>query len=294
MKATILTIFPSPAQRETGTRPTSAGQLPPARMEALVPATSANSNATPSIESIILQKLLAELDARAIARVQAPYLVEQPVRQTGLIRTLWALVWLLSTVLCVFVVKYVDTQRTAPTADPAQTQSINTLTATIGDQNKQFSKMIDSIENLANVVAAASMHTAALPAMLKRLGNDLKQAGSLPVHEASVAAPKPTSLAMIAPPIQPDSAGISMGGHHHPQLEDVVALPNVVVHHNYQGVMDYWLMPRIVSGARVMTKVVPIAQTNMGVFVHDVEEVRDYIVTPTGDWLAASESNQNQ
>jgi hypothetical protein len=79
-----------------------------------------------------------------------------------------------------------------------------------------------------------------------------------------------------------------MGGHHHQPIEDVVAPRNVIVHHKENGVMDYWLVPRLVSGSRVMTKVFPIAQTNMGVFVHNIEDVKDYIVTPSGDWLSAS------
>ena len=79
-----------------------------------------------------------------------------------------------------------------------------------------------------------------------------------------------------------------MGGHHHDPIEDVIAPRNAIVHHTENGVMDYWLMPRVVSGARSMIKVFPIAQTNLGIFVHSFDEVRDYVVTPSGDWLAAS------
>jgi hypothetical protein len=79
-----------------------------------------------------------------------------------------------------------------------------------------------------------------------------------------------------------------MGGHHHDPIEDVIAPRNAIVHHTESGVMDYWLMPRVVSGTRSMIKVFPIAQTNLGIFVHSFDEVRDYVVTPSGDWLAAS------
>ena len=85
-----------------------------------------------------------------------------------------------------------------------------------------------------------------------------------------------------------------MGGHHHDPIEDVIAPRNAIVHHNESGVMDYWLMPRVISGSRSMIKVFPIAQTNLGIFVHCFDEVRDYVVTPSGDWLAASDPGGNR
>jgi hypothetical protein len=78
-----------------------------------------------------------------------------------------------------------------------------------------------------------------------------------------------------------------MGGHIHPQIEWAVPPANAIVHHDSMGVMDYWLIPRIVSGTAVMEKVVPVLQNNSGIFVHDVAEVKDYLVTPSGDWVEA-------
>jgi len=292
MKA-ILTIFPRPAERDGQSRLGVVGPKSPEQTQALMPVGGTPANApTPSIESVILEKLLAELDARGGARMPAPYMIEQPpARNAGLLRILWGMVWAMSLVICVFVVKYLD-RNSGPMTDPAQVRSISNLTATITDQNRQFSKMIDSIEALAGVVASASQHTAAIPAMLKRLTSDLKQASSLPVV-SSASEPAPRSLAaaastIISPPFEGSSSTISMGGHHHPPIDDVVATANVVVHHNAQGVMDYWLVPRIMAGARIMRKVIPITQTNLGTFVHDVEEIKDYIVTPSGEWLPAS------
>jgi hypothetical protein len=39
---------------------------------------------------------------------------------------------------------------------------------------------------------------------------------------------------------------------------------------------------------------VPILQNNSGTFVHHIAEVKDYIVTPSGDWIEASESSGNK
>jgi len=265
VKATILTIFPPSGHAQAESRP------------------AVHSPALPSIEAVILDRLLAELNTREVARVQPPYLMErQPSSETTrLLRTLWSALWVLSIVLCIFIVKYFDKQQAVQTPDAAQIHSLDTLTATLGDQKKEFAKLVASLQGLSGVVAATSARASAIPNLLKRLGADFKPA-----------APAAAAPAILAQPAQVEPAEISLGGHHHAPMEYAVAPDGVVVHHNYSGEMDYWLVPRLVSGARTMEKVVPVAQSNNGILVHDVAEVKDYIVTPAGDWIAASEPAQ--
>ena len=154
--------------------------------------------------------------------------------------------------------------------------------------------MVDSLQGLAAAIASSSKRTAAIPEMLDRLGSDLQQSRSPQVRQAAELAQAPRMPALITVPQEADSAPIPMGGHIHPPIGVAVAPPDVVVHHNSLGVVDYWLVPRMLSGMRTMAKVVPVLQTNQGTFVHDVAEVKDYIVTPAGDWIAASEANGNQ
>jgi hypothetical protein len=242
---------------------------------------------------VILQKLLAEVEARQLTRVQPTYVIEQapPARHTMLIRTLWSLLWVLSIVVCVFWVKYIDSRTIISRGDDPQLRSIQNLTTSIGDQKKEFSVMIDSLQGLASVIASSSKRTAAIPDMLNRLGSDLQQIRAPRVQKpAAVAAPEPTIPTIIEVPPEGD-APIPMGGHHHAPIQSSVAPPDVVVHHNSAGVMDYWLVPRIESGVRTMAKVVPIAQNNVGTLVHHVAEAKDYIVTPSGEWIEAPEPN---
>jgi hypothetical protein len=283
----ILTIFPRPVSQEleSETSPASAST-------ALQPA---NSSAPAAVESLVIEKLLAELDARAAARVPGPYFMERPParRHVVWLRALWVALWVMSMVLCVFVVKYIDRANPPQAFDPTQTRSIDHLATSIGDQNKQFSRMIDSVETLANAVASASVRTTAMQSVLRRLGHDLSQAADAPPKFPRA----PAAPATLAPPQEPAAAattGLSMGGHHHDPIEDVIAPRNAIVHHNDNGVMDYWLIPRVISGSRIMVKVFPIAQTNLGIFVHGFDSVRDYVVTPSGDWLAASDPNGNR
>jgi len=274
----ILTIFPRPAEHELEAQNRSSAST------ALEPS---KGNAPATVESIVIEKLLAELDARAVSRAPGPYLMERSLsrRHTAWFRALWATLWVMSIVLCVFVVKYIDRGNAPQAFDPTQARSINHLANSIGDQNKQFARMIDSVETLANAVASSSVRTTAMQAVIRRLGHDLSQAAD---------APPMRPPAPVAPPPQPAreepaaAATLSMGGHHHEPIEDVIAPRNAVVHHSESGVMDYWMMPRVVSGARSMIKVFPVAQTNLGIFVHSFDDVRDYVVTPSGDWITAS------
>jgi hypothetical protein len=288
MRSNILTIFPHPNDRQIGA-PALPGASSAPRTEALG-ATVTPVDALPSIESVILQKLLREMEARQVARVQPTYVIEHAPaqRRTSLVRALWCAVWALSMVVCVFVVKYIDNQSMAPTVDAGQTAAIQNLATHIGDQNREFSAMIDSLQGLATAIASNSKRTAVLPAMLSRLGSDLEQIHSPPVRQAIELPPAPGLLA------QEGEAAIPMGGHRHAPLESAIVAPlDVVVHHNSAGVMDYWLAPRVVSGVRNFEKVVPISQSAAGTFVHHVSEVKDYIITPAGVWLAASDA-ENQ
>jgi len=279
----ILTIFPRPAPHEL--------EAPKNRSStALEPS---NRSAPDAVESRVIEKLLAELDARAVSRLPGPYLMERSPsrRHVAWLRGLWAALWVMSIILCVFVVKYIDRGNASQAFDPAQARSIDQLANSIGDQNKQFARLIDSVETLANSVASSSIRTTAMQAVLRRLDHDSSQAADILPNR-----PPAPVVPVLAPESQEPApaAQLSMGGHYHDPIEDVIAPNNAVVHHTESGVMDYWLMPRVVSGARSMIKVFPIAQTNLGIFVHSFDEVRDYVVTPSGDWLAASGANANR
>src|SRR4051812_32738295 len=115
----ILTIFPRPAPHELDTQKNRSST-------ALEPS---NGSAPATVESALIQKLLAELDARAVSRVPGPYLMERsPSRgHIAWLRGLWVALWAMSIVLCVFVVKYIDRGNMPQAFDPAQARSIDHL-----------------------------------------------------------------------------------------------------------------------------------------------------------------------
>jgi uncharacterized coiled-coil protein SlyX len=171
--------------------------------------------------------------------------------------------------------------------DAGQSRALETLSATVSDQNKEVATMIDSLNGLASSIALNSTRTAVIPDMLNRLGTDLQRMQTPLVRKPVDLAPQP-----VTPAPEPEAAPIPMGAHHHPPLESAtVAPPGAIVHYNPLGVMDYWLVPRVQSGVQTMAKVVPISQNNGATFVHNVAEVKDYILTASGDWIAAPETN---
>jgi hypothetical protein len=289
MRSNILTILPHPSERLPG-----AGNraLPAATSPQAVDGSARSPETLPSIESVLLQRLLAELDARQGARVQPTYVIEQSpaARQANLTRTLWSLLWVLSLIVCVLSVKYMDSQTMVPRSDAGQSRALENLTASIGDQRKEFSSVAESLHELASAIALSSTRTQAIPDLLSQLSAQFAPQPRAPVVRQPIELPAQPAVSEAS-----DPAPIPMGGHHHAPIEyATVAPPTAIVHHNASGVMDYWLVSRVISGTPTMEKVVPVSQTSAGTLVHDVAEVKDYLLTPSGDWVPALETNQSK
>lgn len=287
MRSNILTILPHPSQRQPGNR----AALPPPGLPEARSDGARSPEALPSIEAVLLQRMLAELESRQLARVQPTYVIDQSptLRQPNLTRTLWSLLWVLSLVVCVLSVKYIDSQTMASRSDAGQSRALDNLTLSMGEQRKEFSTVADSLHELASAIALSSTRAQTLPDLISRLQAGLPQPRAPMVRTPVETVPETA----VAP--EPDVTPIPMGGHHHPPIEYATVAPqSAVVHHNAAGVMDYWLVPRVVSGVPTMVKVVPISQSNSGTLVHDVAQAKDYLLTPAGDWVAIPEANENR
>ena len=295
MRSNILTILPHPNERLPGGR----AALPAAGSAQHDDSGVRSAETLPSIESILLQRLLAELDSRGIAKAQPTYVIEQqpPARNASVVRALWSAIWALSLVVCVLFVKYLDNQTMIPRPETAATHDFENLTATVSDQRKEFSAMTQALQQLAGSIASNSAREPSIPDLLARLRADLQPRAPIartPLEPAQTQPLQPPSESIAAPQASELSL-IPLGGHHHPPLEYATVAPaEAIVHHNAAGVMDYWLVPRVVSGVQAMVKVVPISQNNTGTLVHDVAEVKDYLLTPAGDWVPVPEANGNE
>jgi hypothetical protein len=298
MKSSIVTIFPTPCERYVATRPALTGASPPPAAEGPTLVKGAVET-LPSIESVILQKLLAELEARQTTRAQPTYIIEpsRPAQNVILRRVLWGSCWLLSIALAALAVNYVDTLRAAEGAASGdhQSRSMEELSANLARQTDAFTSVTSSLQQLATVIASTANRTVTIREAPQAHADPLQQEHAAVVNQAAPAAPEPAVPVIIgnsAP--KTDSSPIPMGGHVHPPIEWAVAPANAIVHHDSMGVMDYWLMPRMIGGVTVMTKVVPVMQDNSGIVVHDVAEAKDYLVTPSGDWVEMIDSDEKK
>jgi hypothetical protein len=57
---------------------------------------------------------------------------------------------------------------------------------------------------------------------------------------------------------------------------------SAVPHKSDDGTIDYWLVPR--GAEQVQTKVLPVGTSPEGVVVHNLEDGKDYTLTPSGEW----------
>jgi hypothetical protein len=188
------------------------------------------------------------------------------------------------------LVKYIDSQTMVPRSEAGQSRALENLSASISDQRKDFSTVAESLHELASSIALSSSRAQAIPDLISRLGNDLEQPRAPLVRRPIEQAPAEAAVSEAGEPTP-----IPMGNHHHAPIEyATVAPPAAIVHHNAAGVMDYWLVPRVVSGAPTMDKVVPISQSSAGTVVHDVAEVKDYLLTAAGDWVSVPETMEKK
>jgi hypothetical protein len=247
-----------------------------------------------SSDVMTLQKILTEVQTRQIPQPQTTVIeYSPPMRGTGAHHILWSALCVTSTIAAVFVVKYLDAQKIAPKSPDTASRSLERLTRTLADENQTFAVLNRSLQQLAEAVSASTGHAVAVGKMLEHFNNSFNQTSpakatqSPPSPVAKTSAPRePRRAPELAEPIQnPVSTVNPATGHVHPPLDWALVPRNVVVHHDGAGVMDYWQVPRIVSGIPATVRVIPIAQNNLGTYVHHIAEVKDYLITPSGDWI---------
>lgn len=296
MNSKIVTIFPTASERYDAARPALTGASSPPTSDGPKLVKGA-VEALPSIESVILQKLLAELDVRQLTRVQPTYIIEPkpPLQRVISRRVLWSAGWVLSIALAALGVNYIDTVRMGKSTGDHESRSIEELTANLARETDAFSSVTSSLQQLATVIASTANRRVTTREAPQQHPDQLQQEQADLVNQTPSAGPQsamPVIIGNSAP--KPESSPIPMGGHIHPPIDWAVAPANSIVHHNSMGVMDYWLMPRTTAGTTVMTKVVPVLQNNSGTFVHDVAETKDYLVTPSGEWIEVIDTNEKK
>jgi hypothetical protein len=275
---------------------------------------SVESKVDSSIDSTALTQLLAELNSHSLALV--PY--RQPRTETGAARAASAfrlesvLLWMLTTVLLAVVfstltIKYLISDRNLQAAAPRPTlEVLGPSTAELqqrDQQQKQFANLADALVRLTAASTSSNTRMSRIEAgqarLLRRSETPAPVATTKtvrPTHVADVATstatPTPTPSAPPPAPAVPVAAAPAVAitapasTLAESSITGIEMIRGAVEHRSASGVTDYWLAPRSTGGSTRMVKVRPFATSLKGVWVHNLDEGQDYVLSPSGGWIS--------
>ena len=240
------------------------------------------ANGTQPIDEITrVERLISQLEARSMALVPYGYgrLPEVPTRKfnTGLLASVLVAMWLTSVILVIAYMRYVGHAPSAPERATTSTPFVISPEPAPQDQ-----KVAASVDHLAKVLVSSSERMNELQVAVEKSNRDLQKiATKVNSEHAATAAPVDFGN-------EEHSAGLPVAGiqqklpkNWHKVL-DVKPTDAAVPHKGADGLIDYWLVPRGAEAAP--SKVLPIGTSAEGVVVHNLEDGKDYTLTPAGEW----------
>jgi hypothetical protein len=240
-------------------------------------AESAAGNPQTTDEATRVERLLSQLEARSMALVPYGYgaLRELPAKSSnnGLIAGVLVAIWL-STL--VFGVAYIRYNHPSQIIDRAATAT-PIIIPSAADPVDQ--RMASSVDHLAKALVSSSERLNAMQAALDRSNRDMQQRYSARVNERAKPVPAPVGPLEIASPVKSAEGTLPRNWH---RVLDIKPSDSAVAHRGDDGTLDYWLVPR--GADKTQTKVLPIGTSSEGVVVHNLEDGRDYTLTPAGEW----------
>lgn len=245
-------------------------------------ASPAESAAGAADEVTRVERLLAQLEARSMALVPYGYgaLREVPAKRpnTGLIAAILVAMWLTILVLGIAYIRY---SRLAQPLDRATSPAAPLIIPSAADPVDQ--KVATSVDHLTKALVSSSERLNEMQAALERSNKDIQRIAAKvndhPTKPALTGTPKTDALE-IGPPAG-STAELTLPKSWHRVL-DIKPTDSAVPHKGDDGTLDYWLVPR--GAEKVQTKVLPIGTSPEGVVVHNLEDGKDYTLTPSGEW----------
>ena len=228
-----------------------------------------------------VERLLSQLEARSMALVPYGYSAvrEPPARKPNtMMAAIVVAIWLSTIVLAVAYIRY---NRPAPVSDRA---AIATPLLIPSEPDPQEQRVASSVDHLAKALVSSSERMNELQAAMERSNRDLQRIATK-VSER----PKPTVPMGKSEGTEPTLAsGLDPGAlpkNWHRILE-IKPSESAVAHKRDDGTVEYWLVPR--GADQVQTKVLPIGTSPEGVVIHNLEDGKDYTLTPSGDWRSGA------
>jgi len=245
-------------------------------------AAPASSSAQTLDEVSRVERLLSQLEARSLALVPYGYgsLREVSTRKSrsGLLASSLVALWLATLVLGVAYIRFVGHSPVVPD------RAAGTVPLVITPQpDPQEQKVANSVDHLAKALVSSSERMNELQAAMERSNRDLQRIATKVTsdHAKAVSTPAKTEDEQYAATQNAVAEGSNLPRNWHRVLE-VKPTEAAVAHKASDGTIDYWLVPR--SGEATPSKVLPIGTSAEGVVVHNLDDGKDYTLTPSGEW----------
>jgi hypothetical protein len=138
------------------------------------------------------------------------------------------------------------------------------------------------VDYLAKALVSSSQRVNELQAAVERSNRDLQRIATKVDGDGGKA---------ISPTVKSDAvesaassaipeANLPKNWH---RVLEIKPTESAVPHKSADGTIDYWLVPR--GADQAPSKVLPIGTSAEGVVVHNLDDGRDYTLTPSGEWL---------
>lgn len=248
-----------------------------------------------AIQSSAMESHL-EGDWRAEAPVSTP-----PYTSGGLlygrIRRLEILILVAVVALSYFSGRTAKQQNSLQEAGQSQSRSLLNLALSVAKGNERVDGLNKSLGAVTATLAQSSSQIDVFSSQLAQSGDQIQGLSSrLTAVEAAlyksreVKSPVIDSTAVITTS-QSALVGptISSADSHSHQADFSIPMPSgALAHQNSQGVLDYWLVQRILPTGDQFLRVKPYSTSALGTMVHSVDDGVDYLLTPDGGWIDAN------
>ncbi len=249
---------------------TAAAAAEPARAEAPV------VNPQTLDEAARVERLLTQLEARSMALVPYGYgnLREVAPRRSNTALLAGALVAIWATIL-ILGIAYIRYVGHSPFSSAERT-TVSVPTVIAPETDAQDQKVAASVDHLAKALVSSSERMNQLEAAVEKSNRDLqriaKSNSERPAQTANTEQNEDSTSVVVSPTIPKNW---------HRVLE-IKPTDMAVPHKTADGTIDYWLVPR--NGDASPNKVLPIGKSADGVVVHNLDDGKDYTLTPNGEW----------
>ena len=233
-----------------------------------------------------VERLLNNLEARSMALVPYGYgnLREAPVRKTNtaVIAGVVVAMWLGTVILAVAYMRYVGRSPFAAERVPPAVPMV-----VAPEPNPQEQKVAASVDYLARALASSSQRMNELQSAVDKSNRDLQKIVSKVNTPPPPVTAAPNETKDVPSTVVVEAPNLPKNWH---KVLDIKPTDSAIAHRGADGNVDYWIVPRGVDVPP--SKVLPIGNSAEGVLVHNLEDGKDYILTPGGEWRSSGAAAQ--